>query len=1087
MTLIPLFTKKITLPDLKIINTKIGKNMVLRFAFRERKVEVTVFDSIFEGWYELRTQLEKPYDYLYLRKKKPRKTAPNQRLCLEFVEPCDINDLEETTKLKWIEHPGIKDKKSPDNIVSDWVGKFQFKEDRPDLKQSGLRVPQLGALHAISAYFTLEKNLEPATVVLPTGTGKTETMLSVMVYRGLPRVLVIVPSNSLRNQICDKFYGLGHLIDLGLIPIDTPFPAVTIIKHGIKSIAEADELLQNSNVFIATANVINSSEQDAINHLCLGISDLFVDEAHHISASIWSKIRDRFIGKRVTQFTATPFRTDGNSLGGKIIYNYTLGEAQKADYFKHINLIPVEEYFLEEGDRSIAQAAIKQLRHDLEKGHDHLLMARVEKKQRADEILLLYRELAPEFNPIVVHSGMRNNLVQNALSSLINRKSKIVVCVNMLGEGFDLPNLKIAAIHDIHKSLAITLQFIGRFTRKLDSDASVVVNIADAEVEHGLQQLYSQGADWDSILKRLSEKRVDRELGLQDIVEQLKENGTLHEQLALWNLRPVCSAILFKTTCDNWSPQKFKELIPDKSEHWYSISDERKLLIVLAIHHAPVTWGSYKELNDSVYKLLIVHWDVERSGLFIFSNDYKWFRTDQMAKLLCDNQCELLSGPKVFNVFNGLQYPLVRNLGASQVGAISFTQYFGPNVTEGLNKIESAKSDLSNLAGLGYDNGEKVLWGCSQKKGKIWSVNSGSIFDWTVWVKTAWDKVTSGKVDETNITRDFLRPRRITEYHDKHVIAVQWGEHIQADPEDRVMIIFGDVEVPLYLVELKIVAQGNGDPYKISVSSEESLESVYDFTIDGKINSGFSYQIKDGKSVFIKRGNGVNEPLEDYLLRDPWILQYVDGSFSYNCFLIELPHTIGEFPAEQIESWDWSGVDISKESMGKSRETDTVQWRSFEQIKEQYDVIFNDDGPGEAADLVGLKIIEDKIHLGLVHCKYSGASTPGARINDLYEVCGQAQKTIRWKHAGISRLYGHLKGREARWQTDKCSRFLKGSMSDLSNIKRRARTAQVVLSVSIIQPGLKRDTITPEMLRVIGSTFVYLKNTAQADLYVIGS
>jgi hypothetical protein len=31
----------------------------------------------------------------------------------------------------------------------------------------------------------------------------------------------------------------------------------------------------------------------------------------------------------------------------------------------------------------------------------------------------------------------------------------------MLGEGFDMPELKIAAFHDIKKSLAITLQLAG--------------------------------------------------------------------------------------------------------------------------------------------------------------------------------------------------------------------------------------------------------------------------------------------------------------------------------------------------------------------------------------------------------------------------------------------------------------------------------------------------------------------------------------------------------------------------------------------------------------------------------------------------
>ena len=35
----------------------------------------------------------------------------------------------------------------------------------------------------------------------------------------------------------------------------------------------------------------------------------------------------------------------------------------------------------------------------------------------------------------------------------------------MLGEGFDLPELKIAALHDVKKSLPVTLQFTGRFTR----------------------------------------------------------------------------------------------------------------------------------------------------------------------------------------------------------------------------------------------------------------------------------------------------------------------------------------------------------------------------------------------------------------------------------------------------------------------------------------------------------------------------------------------------------------------------------------------------------------------------------------------
>ncbi len=83
----------------------------------------------------------------------------------------------------------------------------------------------------------------------------------------------------------------------------------------------------------------------ALNALCKACSHLFVDEAHHISANSWQAIREKFKDKRVVQFTATPFRNDKKSLGGKIVYNYTMGEAQRAGYFTNVNLLPVEEYY----------------------------------------------------------------------------------------------------------------------------------------------------------------------------------------------------------------------------------------------------------------------------------------------------------------------------------------------------------------------------------------------------------------------------------------------------------------------------------------------------------------------------------------------------------------------------------------------------------------------------------------------------------------------------------------------------------------------------------------------------------------------
>ena len=49
-----------------------------------------------------------------------------------------------------------------------------------------------------------------------------------------------------------------------------------------------------------------------------------------------------------------------------------------------------------------------------------------------------------------------------------------------------------------------------------------------------------------------------------------------------------------------------------------------------------------------------------------------------------------------------------------------------------------------------------------------------------------------------------------------------------------------------------------------------------------------------------------------------------------------------------------------------------------------YDVIFDDDGKGEIADVVALRITDSVVSVTLYHCKYSGADTPGARLGDLF-------------------------------------------------------------------------------------------------------
>lgn len=1082
----------VAIPEKLALNQKVGSNSVRRLLVRSRRADALVKDSEFKGYLKLECQLNPPFDYIYLKKPGVGGRCPDDVPVLKGKKAFDIAELSPEVPLVWERLPDEIAGLSPREINRSWAGRFHFKEEDPDQEVVGLRRPQLGALHAISAYFATDREIEPATVVLPTGTGKTETMLATMVYQKCEKVLVIVPSDSLRTQISNKFLNLGYLPELGVVPSDINLPAVATIKSGIKTPEEADNLVDAANVVIATTSALSAGDVRAVDRLCERCSHLFVDEAHHISAKSWLEVRERFKGKKVIQFTATPFRNDKKALGGRIIYNYTMGEAQRANYFTHVDLLPVDEYYEDRIDTKIAEVAVQRLRQDIAQGLDHLMMARTSSKSKAEALLSVYESIAADLNPIVIHSTYGKTEIRRRLEGLLLGNSKIVICVDMLGEGYDLPNLKVAALHNHHKSLAVTLQFIGRFTRVSHNQnlgkASVVMNVADPEVEGDLQNLYSQGADWDSVLRRLSENRIEREVRLQEVVDSLKKKGDLHNQISLWNLEPSYSAMLFRTSCDSWAPDNFAENLPRFDECWHAISDDENMLVVLAIQSAPVKWGTYKDLRDTNFKLLIAHWDEDRKALFIFSNDYKVFRVESLAEAITLDQCELLTGDQVFNVFNDIEYPLARNLGTAQEGAISFTQYFGPNVTEGLSLIESERSTLSNIAALGYELGSRVVWGCSQRKGKVWSPQKrGSIADWLEWVREAWDKVTSGRPNADNLAKNFLRPERLNAPHPSYPLSVQLGEQLFNTFEDKVDVLFDDASVPLYEVDLEVDGQDEDGSVRIAISSD-ALRSIYKLVIGNEVNAkGYDYKIVDGPEVSISKGSAGAIPLPEYMISDPFTIHYADSAFSYNAQIVRVSESGGLYRKDDIVSFDWSGTNIRVESMDYSQNDSSIQRRYFRHIYDDYDVIVNDDGSGEAADLVALKVLDDGILLSLIHLKYSAGDEPGARLKDLYEVCGQAQRSVRWKHLNLNHLYRHIKRRDEKWRAGGNTRFLKGSIKDLAAIRDKSRTTPLGFHVEIVQPGLSIQRVNEEGLKLLGSTALYIKKTTLADLSVIGS
>lgn len=220
-----------------------------------------------------------------------------------------------------------------DDVEASLAGRFRFVAEGDG--NAGLRAPQLGALHAILAAQSVGST-EPVTVVLPTGTGKTETMLAAYCHQPR-RTLVVVPSDSLRTQIGQKFATLGVLPAMGAIEGEYLAPTVGVLKSRPKSADQARELMDQAGVIVATASVLSRCNPETREVLVDATRQLFIDEARHVAARTWREIADAFSGRPIVQFTATPFREDGHVVDGRVAYAYPLRLAQENGWFARIN------------------------------------------------------------------------------------------------------------------------------------------------------------------------------------------------------------------------------------------------------------------------------------------------------------------------------------------------------------------------------------------------------------------------------------------------------------------------------------------------------------------------------------------------------------------------------------------------------------------------------------------------------------------------------------------------------------------------------------------------------------------------------
>ena len=105
----------------------------------------------------------------------------------------------------------------------------------------------------------------------------------------------------------------------------------------------------------------------------------------------------------------------------------------------------------------------------------------------------------------------------------------------------------------------------------------------------------------------------------------------------------------------------------------------------------------------------------------------------------------------------------------------------------------------------------------------------------------------------------------------------------------------------------------------------------------------------------------------------------------------------------------------------------------------------------------------------------------------MYEVCGQAQRSVLWMHNKDRRtdLFAHLLKREAlRIESGRATRLEVGTRDRLIEIRDLSRTCRIAIRVFIVQPGLSKIQAADHQLAVLGVTEKFLQETYQVPLQV---
>lgn len=983
---------------------------------------------------------------------------------------------------------------------------FTEAQTRFSLTRTGdvpVRNAQLGALHAIGAHFSLRS--EPAIVALPTGVGKTVVAAAApFVLSDVHRVLYVVPTKVLRHDAVANLRGQLQLRNVSLLGDDVGNPAVVDVSSrpsGWDEFADCDVAVALPNSLF---ELIETSPPDR------DLFDVVVfDEAHHVPARTWRLLAEAFDARRVL-LTATPYRRDSRELPGTVAFNYPLSRAISDGAYAPVELIGVENFGMtdEDRDRAVAERAVQVLR-----GSDHWetssrLLVRASTKVRAEALSGLYEGLGVSVH--VVHSGLTPRTVEKRIAEVRSGQVEGIAFVGVLGEGFDCPELKVGAYHDKHKSLPVTLQFLGRLSRMCAHAGPPQVVSAIETLRDDTWGLWRRDSDWSRLVPQIAEAATDDVTRRKEVLGEMPDFPRDEVSLADVVLRP--SFGMYEVTAEHERPDAAADdeeiefgLDPEGVEItglitgsqfaggsiiWSYLSEREQFLMFVTSHVERPDWLRSRALDSERFEMHAVLVRKVAGGLPVVAvtSTTRKREAEIMALLTGTPDGYRLASPDLMRRFlsvaevGNIQHLGTRN-SAPGSQARTYTTNTGRAVEDGIAYEDLRDDVIGHVGAQCHIDGKDYNGGVSITNSRLWLIKRFSIEGYIDFVSGLLRQMGAGQPGGI---------RRLT---------ARFEEVLRVWPKAEPVAVVLD---PYFLTDVSSV--GGRQPVDVDISVAPPEDGLLPLEIpalawSAALRTNGSFGI-ESHVIDVDTASGTIS-LGDLLLQYPPTVYYRDGSSSRGQRFVSAGGRHAAPPVADIvaASWDWTSTNIEHETPREGR-SDSIHHKVESELLSRAEPawLIGDDGSGEIADHILIEPFDDEqIHVHLYHSKSSTELSPGLRTKDLDELVAQIVRSKRWVALADKDFWERLAHRAVNRASTKVIASPDGEALDSFSdacLRWSDRRPLVTVHYVGVQPGLDATrlladyeadpTLNPRMLETIGACAAWVGGP-NSTLSLIGS